>query len=591
MVERSVLFALQEDVKLVAEAIKSVLNLEVIIYDKNKTVVASTGGGSHARVGETVRGFIVSGVLSSKKAIYNFEPGFHELCRPCSLWGDCPEKFDLSFPLMHQGEAVGVISLTAFNDVQKEELREKHEILSNYIGKMADLISSKIAAKSLLEEYLSLSQMLNVTIQSMYEGVLAVDKDGHVIELNRSGEKIFSLKREQVIGEKLEFFLPNHPINSVLLSGRGFNDEEYSCEINGKKVRVVGSATPLSNDGNIIGAVTSFKDLGTVQQYIFNMLSENDTSTFDCILGNSPALTEVKVKAKKIAYSNATVIILGESGTGKELFARSIHAESQRRNKSFRAINCAAIPEHLLESELFGYTEGAFTGAKKSGKPGKFEMANGGTIFLDEIGDMPLHLQVKILRVLEERKVERIGGNEAIEIDVRIIAATNKNLEKMVSKGEFREDLFYRLNVIPLNLPPVRERHEDIPLLLQYFVEHYANITGKQVRGFTKEAERSLMEYQWPGNVRELQNAVEYAVHMANHHWIKIEDIPERIRNFVNATEIQSDTVMSLAVMETNMIYKALEKFGSDLEGKKKAADALGINLATLYRKLNKITK
>lgn len=587
----SVLFDVQKDVLLAAEAIRSVLDLEVIVYDKNKTVVVATGGGSHAKVGEKVRGFIVSEVLTTKQPIFNFEPGSHELCKPCSLWRKCPEKADVSFPLKHQGESIGVISLTAFSDDQKEELRAKHIILSNYLGKMADLISSKITAKSLLEEHMSMSQMLDVTIQSMYEGVLAVNKEGRIIELNRSGEKILGLKKEQVMGEELVNILHTHPINEVLSSGKGFNDEEYSCEINGKKIQVVGSVTPLVHEGNIIGAVSSFKDLGVVQQYIYNMISENDSSTFDSIIGHSPTLLATKISAKRIARSNSTVIILGESGTGKELFVRSIHAESNRKQQPFRAINCAAIPEHLLESELFGYMEGAFTGAKKKGKPGKFEMANGGTIFLDEIGDMPLHLQVKILRVLEERTVERIGGNDSIPIDVRIIAATNKNLEEMVKKGEFREDLFYRLNVIPLHIPPLRNRPDDVPMLLQHFVEHYASITGKQVRGFTKETEKTLVRYQWPGNVRELQNAVEYAVHMANHHWISSKDIPERIRNSDVSYGVETDQIKSLADMETQMVLMAVEKFGSHVEGKKKAAEALGINLATLYRKINRMEK
>lgn len=259
----------------------------------------------------------------------------------------------------------------------------------------------------------------------------------------------------------------------------------------------------------------SFKDLKDVQKLAYSITSEVDDSTFDIIVGKSKAILQVKDIAKQIATSDSTIIFLGESGTGKELFARAVHQESLRVNKPFRAINCAAIPEHLLESELFGYSEGAFTGARKKGKPGKFEMANGGTIFLDEIGDMPLHLQVKILRVLEERRVERLGSNSSLDIDVRVLAATNKNLEQMVKDGEFREDLFYRLNVIPIHIPPLRERVGDVSVLLSHFVDHYVNITGKQVRGFTPEAEACLCSYDWPGNIRELQNTVEYAINMA----------------------------------------------------------------------------
>lgn len=587
----SILFDVQEDVKLVAEAIKSVLNLEVIIYDDQKTVVAATGGGSHAKVGDKVRGFIVSEVLNTSQPVYNYQPGKHELCKPCSLWGQCPEKADVSFPLIHNGVTVGVVSITAFSQEQETFLRKKQFILSNYLGKMADLISNKISSKLLMQQYYSLSQMLEITIQSMYEGVLAVDKDGNCVEVNNSASKILGISKDMVLGKDIQKILPPLRLKNVLTTQKGFKDEECWLEVNGKNVKIIGNATPLLHEDSVVGVVYTFKDLDDVHRYAYHLTSENDESTFACIIGNSKALHATIMSAKRIASSKSTVLILGESGTGKELFARSIHAESQRMKHAFRAINCAAIPEHLLESELFGYNEGAFTGAIKKGKPGKFEMTDRGTIFLDEIGDMPLHLQVKLLRVLQEQTVERIGGSDPIPIDVRIIAATNKNLEQMVQQGTFREDLYYRLHVIPLHIPPLRERQEDIPILMQHFVTHYSQITGKQIRGFAKETERTLTEYNWPGNVRELQNVVEYAVHMVDAPWIQQNHLPERITRTSIIPQWDENVILPLEQLEEQMISKALKKYGTSVEGKRMVADALGINLATLYRKLQKIKR
>ncbi|SFE55826.1 PAS domain S-box-containing protein [Alteribacillus iranensis] len=586
------MFDVQEEVNLVAEAIKSVLNIEVIIYDRNKRVVTSTGGGEHARVGETVRGHIIGEVFRTEEPVFNFNPGFHSICQSCELVGNCPEKADVSFPLYHEGEIVGAISLTAFSNDQMTEFRQKYSAFSNYLEKMADLISHKITSSTILKKYISTSRMLEVSIQSMYEGILALDQNGYISELNRSGEKMLQLKREEALGVNIEDVLPELPIQKVLSTGTGYNDHPLTSVIDGTEIQLVGSATPLIHDSHIIGVVVSFKDLNEVRNLVYSITSEDDNkSSFDMIIGDSDSIIRTKQTAKKVAQTDSTVIILGESGTGKELFARSIHHESPRADKPFRAINCAAIPEHLLESELFGYSEGAFTGANKKGKPGKFEMANEGTLFLDEIGDMPLHLQVKILRVLEEKRVERVGSNEVVDINVRIVAATNKNLEKMVETGEFREDLYYRLNVIPLHIPPLKERVSDIPKLLNHFAVHYSELLEKPIRGFTKEAEGILKDYTWPGNIRELQNAVEYAVNMAIGPWVKTEYLPPRIKDKNGETSQPTDAIMTLEEMEEKLIEQALSEYGETVEGKRKAAEALGINLATLYRKINKLKK
>jgi len=278
-------------------------------------------------------------------------------------------------------------------------------------------------------------------------------------------------------------------------------------------------------------------------------------------------------------------LIQGESGTGKELFARAIHDESSRKHMPFVAINCAAIPESLIESELFGYSDGAFTGALKGGKPGKFEIADGGTIFLDEIGDMPIHLQTKLLRVLQEREVERIGAKYSTPIDVRVIAATHQELEKRIEVKMFREDLFYRLNVIPLLLSPLRERKDDIMPLSKFFLNRYNQKLEKSITDFSDRVQEFFFAYDWKGNIREMENMIEYAVNMCDTDEIDIIHLPERFRqkNVVDPSDIR---ISNLESLEKKEIQKALKQFSRNKEGVENMVKALGISRATLYRKI-----
>ncbi len=322
-----------------------------------------------------------------------------------------------------------------------------------------------------------------------------------------------------------------------------------------------------------------------------SMLTPMATSTsFNNIIGISHAIDMVKNRALQVSTSDSTVLITGESGTGKELFARSIHHSSTRKDKAFVSINCGAIPEMLLESELFGYEKGAFTGADISGKLGKFEIADQGTIFLDEIGDMPIHLQVKLLSVIQNRQIDRIGGTTPINIDVRIIAATNKNLEAMIKTKAFREDLFFRLNVIPLHIPPLRERAEDLVLLMDFALQKFGSRLGKSISGFSKEAKEALVKYSWPGNVRELENAVEYAVNMASENNIKLFDLPDKmIQNSKGSNHNDGSLKERLEIYQKNIILDVLGHTGTTLTGKRSAAEILKISESTLYRRLREL--
>ncbi|GAV23897.1 sigma-54 interaction domain-containing protein [Carboxydothermus pertinax] len=311
------------------------------------------------------------------------------------------------------------------------------------------------------------------------------------------------------------------------------------------------------------------------------------------IPGKNPRFLEIKKLVRQIAVTDNTVLLQGESGTGKELFARYIHYLSPRKEQPFIAINCAAIPENLLESELFGYEDGSFTGARRGGKPGKFELANGGTIFLDEIGDMPTQLQAKLLRVLEERRVERIGATVSYPVDIRIIAATNKNLKELIDAKQFREDLFFRLNVFPVHIPPLRERRDDIPLLLDFYLKNICLEQDKPFKIFNPEAIQLLKDYNWPGNVRELKNVVAYAVSLCEGDVITPHYLPKYLQNGIFTSVSQFPAVKIRRPFNQNDQLKEqleilLAEYGHSTQSKKLIAKELGVSLATLYRWLKK---
>ena len=362
--------------------------------------------------------------------------------------------------------------------------------------------------------------------------------------------------------------------------------------LNNEPREFVVSTTPLEVNGNVTGQVVSIHDLNRMVTLAKQFQVRAEADPFALILGNSPVITAMKETARNIAASDSTVLIRGESGTGKELFAQAIHKSSPRNKHDFVSINCGAIPEQLLESELFGYEEGAFTGAKKGGKIGKLEAADKGTLFLDEIGDMPVHLQVKILRVLQEKQVERIGSVDSPKpIDIRVIAATHRNLEERVQAGLFREDLYYRLNVIPLSIAPLRARREDIMTIANYYLKLYVNRLKKPIQGFTLSAQNALLAYEWPGNVRELANAIEYAVNMERSSFITHERLPQRIQLFLPSGEYPGaekgrQRLLNLKLLERQAIVEALRLAASKQESKERAAELLGISRATLFRKI-----
>ncbi|PFD41616.1 transcriptional regulator [Bacillus cereus] len=373
-----------------------------------------------------------------------------------------------------------------------------------------------------------LNQKLESVFNAVHEGIISMDEWGHITVFNEEAEKILSLPAEKCLGKTYWDVIPEFNLNQIFQSHA--EESNQLLEIRNKVLLV--TKVPLMLDGRLMGVVVTFQDVTIVQrneQKIRKNSSKLGLTTkysFENIIGVSESISSVKQVAVKLAESDFTVLITGENGTGKEVFAQAIHRYSNRRDGPFVPVNFAGLTESLAESELFGYEEGSFTGAKKGGKMGLFELAHNGTIFLDEIGDAPLSIQAALLRVLQERQVMRVGGNRVIPINVRVIAATNRNLNSMMSKGAFREDLYYRLNVLPLNIPNLRERQEDLFILIDYFL--YDN--GRELR-FTPEVKNVLLNYSWPGNIRELENFIKYLMVIVEGDTVKLQHIPERILN------------------------------------------------------------
>ncbi|MCK8815834.1 sigma 54-interacting transcriptional regulator [Natroniella sulfidigena] len=381
------------------------------------------------------------------------------------------------------------------------------------------------------------NKKLDAVLNHVHDGIIYINENEEIEVFNRRAEEIFEVKAEEMLGQKIGNKIANTNLNRVLKNG--FKEINALQNVGDKKI--VTTRVPLKREEDIIGALATFKDVTEVKKLEEDLRRKLKNKghvakyKFRDIIGESREVKQVIEKAKKLAKSKSTVLLQGESGTGKELFAGAIHNHSQRSNKPFVAINCAALPENLLESELFGYEEGAFTGAKKGGKPGVFEQAHTGSIFLDEIGDIPLNIQARLLRVLQEKEVMRIGATQVIPIDIRILAATNKDLEELVAAGEFREDLYYRLNILSLQLPPLRMRREDIPVLIDYFLDKFA----REDLRLSKEAISRLYNYDWQGNIRQLENCVEYITQVCESE-VKLADLPSYLRP-TNGQEKQQD--------------------------------------------------
>lgn len=441
---------------------------------------------------------------------------------------------------------------------------------------------------------------LRLILGNLHEAICVVNTAGIVTFWNTSAEKLYNIRAGEIIGRHIQEFFPDALLMKTLREKKTFQNLK-DTPINGSDVII--SAIPLIYKGELIGAVSTDRDFNEISKLYMELDKERtkvqllqeqmreitqDRFSFGKTIGKSKALVDAITVAKQVAETDASVLITGESGTGKEVFARGIHKESGREG-DFIPVNCSAIPANLLESELFGYVEGAFTGASKGGRAGKFELASGGTLFLDEIGDMPLLMQAKLLRVLQDGIVYRVGGGQPIKTNTRIIAATNQDLQALMEREEFREDLYYRLNVVSIHIPPLRERKEDIPDLIKEFIGEFAKKNKRGNIEINQDAMKALTDYQWKGNIRQLKNTMERLVILSKENRIGLEDLPEEITNQTNTLTCLSlddgfDLNKTLEEFEKNLIINALESVNGN---KSRAAELLNIKRSTLYYKLD----
>ncbi|EFK3484033.1 sigma-54-dependent transcriptional regulator [Escherichia coli] len=580
---QSVLMQIQPTIQRFARMLASVLQLEVEIVDENLCRVAGTGAYGKF-LGRQLSGNsrLLRHVRETKTEKVVTQSRFDPLCEGCDSKENCREKAFLGTPVILQDRCVGVISLIAVTHEQQEHISDNLREFSDYVRHISTIFVSKLLEDQGPGD--NISKIFATMIDNMDQGVLVVDDESRVQFVNQTALKTLGVVQNNIIGKPIRF----RPLTFESNFTHGHMQHIVSWD--DKSELIIGQLHNIQGRQLFLMA---FHQSHTS----FSVANAPDEPHIEQLVGECRVMRQLKRLISRIAPSPSSVMVVGESGTGKEVVARAIHKLSGRRNKPFIAINCAAIPEQLLESELFGYVKGAFTGASANGKTGLIQAANTGTLFLDEIGDMPLMLQAKLLRAIEAREILPIGASSPIQVDIRIISATNQNLAQFIAEGKFREDLFYRLNVIPITLPPLRERQEDIELLVHYFLHLHTRRLGSVYPGIAPDVVEILRKHRWPGNLRELSNLMEYLVNVVpSGEVIDSTLLPPNLLN--NGTTEQSDVTevteahlslddaggTALEEMEKQMIREALSRHNS----KKQVADELGIGIATLYRKIKK---
>ncbi|ABR50715.1 sigma54 specific transcriptional regulator, Fis family [Alkaliphilus metalliredigens QYMF] len=476
------------------------------------------------------------------------------------------------------GEAIGTLNLTGYSEYV-------HSHTLGMVAAAANAIAYMLESKEVNNKLFLAKKSIETIVDSIDAGIFTVGPKGYMKTINQVASHMLQYTNDEILGmEGIKLIEGWAGVQESVESNISYVEEEAYIKTKKGKIHCTLSAYPILDESkNLQGIVCMIREIKKMRRLVNKMIGKQALYTFDKIIGRDENFIRMVNYAKKISDSPSTVLIMGESGTGKEVFAQSIHNHSERRDEPFVAINCGALPRNLIESELFGYEDGAFTGAKRGGHPGKFELADGGTLFLDEIGEMPLDMQANLLRVLEEGKLFRVGGNKEIAVDVRIIAATNKDLRDEVERNNFRGDLYYRLNVLPLILPPLRERKSDIPLLIDYFMTIKALKLKKSMTYLPRDIMDQMINYTWRGNIRELENVIENLMNSGELNFLERVELSSTSNE--SSPRVYSLESEPLEDMEKRHIHQVLTKYEGNVS---QAAEALGIGRNTLYRKMAK---
>lgn len=582
------LLEIKNSVQEVTDAISLVLDVDVTIIDENFKRVAATGKYRDLIGNRIPSNSVFESVAHDKSPRYVGQTHYDLFCKKCSAQNTCNELATIGYPIIKDDKVIGIIGIIAFEEAQRKKILENHQSLIYFLDKLSNLMVGTLSSYETIQELKIQTEVTKKIIDSFRYGIMCIDNNGDIKYINKNAENTLNMNKAETINKNIKKILPE--IDDSIFEVK---QQEKKLNIKNKKLSIFIKNNPVMLQGKRVSNIIELHKTSDVIRDAYQIFEGKKNISFDDIIGESSKLKDVKDIAKQIANTDSTVLLYGESGTGKELFARAIHFDSNRCDSPFIAINCASIPDNLLESELFGYEGGSFTGAKKEGQLGKFELANGGTIFLDEIGDMPLHLQPKILRVLQNHCFTRIGGKDLIFVNIRLIAATNRNLEQMIKNGEFREDLYYRLSVIPISLPALRERKEDILLLSSFLLKKYCSKLNTIPKKFSEEVKSIFLNYPWPGNIRELENVIEYMVNISKGELITPAHLPvtvkQKMKMQIAAAQSSDKSLKSqLDKYEFQILSSMLEKYGKSTESKEKIASILKINLSTFYRKLSK---
>lgn len=574
----SLLLSIKKELQHIVEAINAVTNVDIIIVDEHLERIVSTVKKEYEFGTAAPLNSAFHKCILTSEQLFLENPKVDAICLECENVDNCKELIEFCIPIKYKDRIIGVLGMCAYDEIAKENLLANKDSYMNFENQLSDIISTIIGEKNNAKMLEYSSSKLMTLINSLNDGIVIINNNKDIITTNNYVNEKLNLNPSKmpVIWELLTEKIYNK------LANQNFNGEIGPVKLNGIEFMI--NSSPIMIGDIQDGIVLLLSDFNKMRESVLESNRKKDLITFDDIVGESELLLQARREAIQVAGKDASVLIIGETGTGKEVFARAIHNASKRKNDAFMAINCGAITESLIESELFGYEKGSFTGASNAGKPGKFETCKDGTLFLDEIGDLPFMMQVKLNRALEEKEITRVGGNNPIKVNPRIISATHKNLYSMVGKNLFRDDLYYRLNVVPIFLPPLRERGYDIIVLSRYFLNRFASVYNKDLNGFTTDAERLLMGYNFPGNIRELRNLVEYAVIFEESSFVGAENLRRKMGTYEEDDKMKLEDLTK--AYEKSVIQNKIQKIGGSFESKKEVAKQLGISIATLYRKL-----